>query len=376
MHTGKPGLAPDPAGSRIYACGVLTDTRDGVAALDGETGRRLWETPCPDLLCLEPTGEDIVFSTGHGTVGRMDGRTGELLWETSLGLAQAGKAVISIAGDMAAVAWEQGLLLGLDLATGSISWHSDEHVDSARILPGSNGDVPLAAGPGLGFAWDQQGALRAWRLTDGQPLWSLSVAEVLGLPADQISGGHSLLWPVTCGGQILSGTSAFEASAIVRIDPSTGKILWRKPFPGEVSLLPAAMRHNSAVFLYGETQVAEWALADGGLRWSLPMPGEGSQEPPFAVAGDYALFVAEDLMAVDRRTGRIVARQRSSRSPHRMASAQSWRRSGTSAHTPSQSLTEFRGHHANYTETPHIAPICAVSATDFAPWAPCQRVER
>ncbi|HCU36605.1 MAG TPA: hypothetical protein DGT21_14490, partial [Armatimonadetes bacterium] len=307
--TTKPGLAPDPAGSRIYACGLLTDTREGVAALDGETGRRLWETPCPDLLCLEPTGDDIIFSTDHGTVGRMDGRTGELLWETRLGLAQAGKAVISIAGDMAAVAWEQGLLLGLDLATGSISWHSDEHVDSARILPGSNGDVPLAAGPGLVCAWDQQSTVRAWRLTDGQPLWSLSVAEVLGLPADQVSVGRSLLWPVACGGQIVCGTNNFETRAIVSIDPATGRIIWRKSFPGQVSLLPAPMRRAGAVFLYGETQVAEWALADGGQRWSLPMPGEGSQEPTFAVAGDYALFVAEDLMAVDRRTGRIVARQ-------------------------------------------------------------------
>lgn len=307
--TTKPGLALAPAGSRIYACGVLPDIRDGIAALDGETGRRLWETPCPDLVCLEPTGEDIIFSTGHGTVGRMEGRTGELLWETPLGLAQAGKAVVSVAGDMAAVAWDQGLLLGLDLATGSIRWHRDEHVDSTRILPDSNGDVPVAAGPGLFCAWDREDALRAWRLADGQPLWSLPVAEVLDQSADQISGGHSLLWPVTCGGQILSGTSAFEASAIVRIDPATGKIVWRKPFPGEVSLMPAAMRHNSAVFLYGQKQIVEWALADGTLRWVLPVPGEEDQEPPFAVAGDYALFVAEDLRVVDRRTGQIVARQ-------------------------------------------------------------------
>lgn len=52
-----------------------------------------------------------------------------------------------------------------------------------------------------------------------------------------------------------------------------------------------------------------WGPTARRACWALPVPAERDREPPFAVAGDYALFVAEDLRVVDRRTGQIVALQ-------------------------------------------------------------------
>jgi outer membrane protein assembly factor BamB len=209
------GLAAD--GGRIYAA-----TGYGyIVAFDAGSGRKLWEKNVESPVRTSPTAaaERVFAVNKEGLVYCLSGSDGTELW-TFRGLGERASllsnASPAVDGDIVVVPYPTGDLVALRVSDGQPVWSES----LARTRTGSSmAAMSDAARPvmdgGTVFAVGHGGRMVATTLRNGERLWSLTVPS---LQAPWVAG--EAVFVVDTGGQLM---------AITRRD---GKVLWSTKLPG------------------------------------------------------------------------------------------------------------------------------------------------
>lgn len=163
--------APFVAGGRVF---VLSADRS-VTALDGATGRRLWNQQRPgDPLVLRQSG--VILAVGDTLVVGLSGRlvglnplNGQVRWDAAVATPRGTNDVerlvdlvgrVSRVGDSVCVRAFQVGVGCVDAARGALVW-----TKSSQGYEGVHGDERMVYGP------EADGKLVAWRRADGEQAW-------------------------------------------------------------------------------------------------------------------------------------------------------------------------------------------------------------
>jgi len=231
-------------------------------------------------LLLAGCGGPRALDTGESMV---TGGTGpDAVWERDLGRALEFPAVW--AGDSWLAAGTAGSLVRLDPGTGEEIWK--------RKLPATPLAAPLVQGDLVVQATDAPGGVvLGLALADGEERWHWERGLALPAAADSIL------------------VLAIRNRGLVRLDPRTGKTVWRVTHSGAGWRTPVVAAADSLVLVpVRPDSVIALAVADGRRVWSR----ETGPWPRLTLAGERLLVAADDstLGRLDARTGQVGPRVR------------------------------------------------------------------
>ncbi len=307
---GTGGTAAGPAVRELWISVATIDGADSPAERMVLSGGRIYLVDSRD-------GEDVVVC--------LDAADGNGTWRTAVAgcgyLAADGRRVFCLSSRPGG----RIQLVALAAEDGRVLWRYGDDGPGPRALPSR--PLPMAAGR---VCWASGGEVRMLDAATGEPVWRQS------RPAGLLSS------PVPAGGHLYVA----GAECLNRIDPDTGRIVWRKPLgiagsgwsrpvlalAGDTAYVAAAgpsgtseilcmdtgsgaiawstsaftvrsiIAAGDEVYLRG-TQIAALAGGTGRVLWSRPAGGCG----PLTLAQDTAYFVDSTgggrLVAVDSRTG-------------------------------------------------------------------------
>ncbi|MFP4249318.1 MAG: PQQ-binding-like beta-propeller repeat protein [Armatimonadota bacterium] len=290
---GSSQATPLVAGERVYVgdnSGALTvlSATDGARVGVVETGGEVRSAPVATA-----DGDTIVFGSSDGLLRAID-RGGAERWRCEAGGAIYGAPLI--ADGRVYVGTEDGDVMALDAATGSLAWRSEAPEYAIEQAP--------AAGDGAVFAgsWDRHayaldastGELR-WRRPsagsdrDGFVAWYYS-------PAD--------CPPVFAEGNVFFADRAYQLTVF---DADDGEQVLAEE--GCVAVGPSA--DGGAVYVRHTDDRVSKRAADGSIAWVAQAPTGAVPTPPVEAHG--IVWVLSDrgvLSALDAGSGRLLARQR------------------------------------------------------------------
>jgi outer membrane protein assembly factor BamB len=294
-------LAPDA----LFAA----DNRGDIFAFDPRKGDRIWRSETGKRLISGPTvsGDSVLAGSMDGQLIAVRRSDGAAVWSTQL----ASEALSPPAGDGGRVYMRSGdgKIYGLEADNGAQQWMVDRNVPSLTLRGLS---APLVVGNRVYVGLDN-GRMLALRAADGQVLWEQVVAAPTGrneldrltdIDAPLLSDGREL-FVASFGGEIAC------------LDDETGQILWRhsvKSYSGIARADNAIVVSDDSGTVWGLDATAGtelWKNDDLKYRQlSAPAIYQG-----YVVVGDYQGY----LHWLDAKTGQIVARNRVSRNPIRVA---------------------------------------------------------
>ena len=184
-----------------------------------------------------------------------------------------------------------------------------------RVIRASDGaevrDIPLAGGGQIAadgdtaFECAPTGALTAFRLPDGKPVWTVSIMS--GLPGAESGCGLSASDGIVFGSVTISVSIGRQMNEVVAMRASDGRRLWQKPrgldlftsgrgyfFVTPASELPGQDPTARSVVAY--------RVADGAILWQIPV----SAEDTVNLAGDgniLALHQGADVRVIRASDG-------------------------------------------------------------------------
>lgn len=197
---------------------VYAGTHEGrVLALDAADGSARWSFSTGDRILAAPfvAGDRVLVGCYDGKVYALDAATGALRWTFD---AKAPITSTPVLTHSVVVVGSRGYdLWGLDAATGRPRWNRYiwfSWIESTVVVAGHNGYVGSSDAAKL-FAFDT---------SNGTPIWNADV--------------HGYAWgtPVLDGERVYIGTRGETAAIAHRghalaLDRTSGKVLWRYPFP-------------------------------------------------------------------------------------------------------------------------------------------------
>ncbi len=277
----------------------------------------------------------VYVATGYGELIAVEGASGRVIWRQQLGAAVAGAPAVE--GDTVYVVGRDSAGWAVDTGTGKVRWQ----IAGATGKPGMIGSSAPAVTDRLVILPMPSGELRAVLKGAGVEVWQAAIAgqrlgRAYGLIADvtgdpvvigdtiyagnaagktyAVSGSGETLWMATEGalGPVLPvGGSVFlvnDQAQLVRLDASTGAVIWRAEMPyfdtPKAKKQKAITAHYGPVLAGGRIVVAS---GDGALRFFSPQSGAlvGQAEIPGGAAAQPAL--AAGLLLVVGQNGQLHA---------------------------------------------------------------------
>ncbi|MDO5658219.1 MAG: PQQ-binding-like beta-propeller repeat protein [Paracoccus sp. (in: a-proteobacteria)] len=269
-----------------------------LVALDAATGRVQWRQRVNAPIGGAPTVSDgVVYVTGRNAIGwAVTASDGKLLWQADGTPQPTGHMAASapaVDGDLVVFPFASGQLLAVDRATGVQRWSAQvagtrvgRAISYIRDMTGE----PVIAGNTV-YGGTSSGRINAFDREGGFQLWSAR------------EGAMSAVVPV--------GNSVFavnDANQLVRIDASTGGVVWQRDLPWFRTDNPrrqdAIWAHYGPVLAGGRLIVAS---SDGYLRMFDPSSGQliGQAEIPGGAAT--APVVAGQTLYLVNRNGQLLA---------------------------------------------------------------------
>ncbi|MCB1829816.1 MAG: outer membrane protein assembly factor BamB [Chromatiaceae bacterium] len=197
---------------------VLIGTSDAeLVALDAESGAERWRARVSsEILSVPKVAAGVaVVHTVDGKLFGFDALDGTQLWiyDRSVPvLTLHGSSSPVISGDLVICGFASGKLVGVDLASGGVRWETNLSVPSGRSelerLVDIDGD-PLAVGNAI-FVTSYQGDMAAVARENGQVYWRKKLSSFVGPGAD-----WRALYVADAEGQVWS------------IQPNSGAALWK-----------------------------------------------------------------------------------------------------------------------------------------------------
>ncbi|MEO1238717.1 MAG: PQQ-binding-like beta-propeller repeat protein [Pseudomonadota bacterium] len=328
--------SPVSDGSRIYTM----DSRSVITAVS-LTGQVLWSTdltPPGDRADsafgggLALSGGRLYATTGFGTLVAMDAGSGSIAWTHNFRSTASGAP--TAVGDLVYAVTRNGLGWALNAANGRVAW----------TVPGIETDAGIVGGPSVAVAADglavfpfSSGDLAAVDAVTGQVRWRSVIAgrrlepvaarinDMTGDPviASDIvvagtHGGRTAAFDRTTGedvwrseegamaAPVVTGNSVFQVTdrnTLVRLERSTGRIVWSQPLPKFRSQRPrrfeALFAHFGPILAGGRLVIASdddalrfFDPSTGALAGQITLPGGAASDP--IVVGDTLYVVSEN----------------------------------------------------------------------------------
>ncbi|MFN8021084.1 MAG: Hsp70 family protein [Acidimicrobiales bacterium] len=293
------------------AGGVVVGDRDGVVrALDGATGRVLWQAGVNAPVWAAPglDGDLVAVAGVDGRVGALDRRTGRARWWATLGAAIGAAPVVT--ADAVLVGDDSGHVTGLDRTTGAVRWRlpvgSAVRADLASTGSGAiaatvGGDVYAIDGATGACRWGYRmaagastspaivadrvvvpsdaGVVYALRLASGEPVFGVRGE---GRCVTSVAGSLGV-FAVVDDARLLRVHRGDQGDAVVEVDLT--RVAAGPDVSGEASgvvLVPFPAPTLAMVELGGALVAID--LRDGGVRSTLPTGG-GNRTPPVRSGG-------------------------------------------------------------------------------------------
>jgi outer membrane protein assembly factor BamB len=268
-----------------------------------------------DLYLPQAPGDHIVIAQSAYAVAAVDRETGNRLWHESVNSSSASPV---LADGVAYVGSLDGLS-ALDARTGEPIWTFVPIRDPELTAPDGYPpltivDAPVAVVDGIVYvSGGIYGGLWALDAQSGSLVWSVDTHG--GMPAAVSVAEGTVVFSTEVGGGYAGLDADTAVSALYAVDAATGDLLWKTDFPPGFTALGVPMVLGDHI-LVGLTPVAganvgswnayDWAT--GELRWSVP-----AKTPPYGAnpAGkDNVLFIpgaeATGMMALDAVTGKVI----------------------------------------------------------------------
>lgn len=289
-----PTTAPAADQGRLF---VVTSA---VEAYSIEKGRLLWQVPLRSYVPRNLVARNGMVFVPEATVSALDGETGRKVWEfTPDANASLGRAATD--GRTLYFGTSNHRLYALSLSDGRQLWAVDlgtewKHPAVVRGVAVSNDKVYATVeqwrSPNGHVA---TGWLIALRAADGKILWRYHTGE--GAQRRGLSSS-----PVVTPKSVVSAD--YLSNAIVAVDRRNGHELWRfQGEPGFVGFPEAPVVDGHTVFAgSGDTYAYALDLNTGHLLWRTKLRGASES---YAMCGQRFLVNEQGLVALDRQTGRI-----------------------------------------------------------------------
>ncbi len=230
--------------------------------------------------CLTTAGESIacgqpVVATSEG-LESLDSRTSERRWKVLGGIRLRGPAV---AGKVMLVTGNADLL-AIDACSGELLW---------RQPLGSPGFAPVVA-EGRVLVATHSGALRAFSLPQGEPLWRVN------------SAGGWVYPPAVAGGLLITGG---QAGRLTAIDIDSGRQQWAKQLAQELVYRPVSVGRGDVVVTTFSGAIQRLRGADGSELWRARFPTP-SRSPTVGGGRLYSWSMGGIVRALKAATGDLL----------------------------------------------------------------------
>lgn len=175
-----------PTDSRMFPRDLSSPERDGIIAVDGQTGQRLWffPTACAVAHTVAYHGGKVFAVDIGGRVYALDGATGQLIWFRDLGEYPA-RWIFSAPTlkDGVLYVGSSAHFAALDIRTGEPVWTNTDGYDwiSSYASPAVGGGKVLMGAVWLQFG-NKYGSLYAMNAESGAREWSKEVLGMHGSP--------------------------------------------------------------------------------------------------------------------------------------------------------------------------------------------------
>jgi outer membrane protein assembly factor BamB len=246
----------------VSSKGMVFVAETTVSALDGETGRRLWEFTPDANTSLGRTATDghaLYFGTSTHQLYALRNSDGHQLWVIDLGLGWQWPAVVR-----GVATWKGKVYVTLE------EWRSPNgHTTSGWLI--------------------------AVEARNGKILWRYKTGE--GSERKGLSSS-----PVVTSNLVIAAD--YLSNAIVAVNRKNGREAWRfEGIPGYVGFPEAPLVIDNIVYAAsGDTFVYALELNGGRLLWRAKTP---SAAGAYALCGTSLLVNNQGLTVLDRQTGRI-----------------------------------------------------------------------
>jgi outer membrane protein assembly factor BamB len=254
-------------------------------------------------------GERLFATTGYGELVALDAATGSILWRQELDTLVSGAPATD--GNVVYVSGRDGSAWALSAKDGKVIWRV---VGTAGITGYVGSAAPTISDRVVIFPSSGGELLAVLKIGNGTPVWRSSLAgrrlgrayafspDITG--ALDASSGEQI-WSVeegALGPVAVGGGSVFlvnDEASLVRLDASTGEVIWVVPMPyftdEKVKRRKGIYAHYGPVLAGGRVVVVSsdgllraFDPKDGSLTHTAEIPGGAATQP--AVAGG-ALFV-------------------------------------------------------------------------------------
>lgn len=307
---------PVIANHTVYV--TVTDLADGdtggVVALDLATGAIKWRTPTTIQVRggVAVVGDVVVVPRIDGVILGLDAATGTERWSYTLRAGTAPEAAATFASVTAdgpdVLIGHQRAFAVLDAADGHPRWRNDP------VPEGENSQslAAVAVGDGIVVGTFNRafGGVLAWDRATGAPLWQLESDDTVAINATPVIADHTVF--------IVNA-----ADQVTALDLATGAVRWRAPldptgFPwGNATIATPAYARGILIVPTLYRDVVALDAATGAELWrhaALPSPirtthyrggGQAGYEASPVIASDL-VWIADtsgELAALDLRTG-------------------------------------------------------------------------
>lgn len=184
---------------------------------------------------------------------------------------------------------EDGLLLGIDLASGQVAWEQRLDPGSMAHALATDGERLFAGGEDVQTIPTPGKALLALDARSGGELWRYATR------------AHSLSAPAVAEGAVYVAASDGRLHAV---DAGSGQQRWTAEHPAWGPAAPAA--GEGLVCAGGRgTELVAYAAADGAVQWHFSAANWFATRPTIDGGAVYALCWDDHLYALDAHTGRL-----------------------------------------------------------------------
>jgi outer membrane protein assembly factor BamB len=259
-------------------------TRSGVASggLPRTLPKLAWKQEVHEKTLLEgavvPAGGYVACLSAEGVVRAFSSKDGARLWLSELpgGITASGV----LAGERLVVPTGKGLV-ALDAKDGRVAWNAEAPY-GCNAAPAIVGRRVFAAFKNLG--------VKAFELTSGEMVFNKVLAPAGALLAD--------------ADLVVCGTAD---GALVRLDPDTGKELWRKNLGAPPNMGPTLAAPGVVVAFTKDRYLRAFRADDGKELWAVRGAAASGSESLAASAG--RVFLTDQagwINALDAASGRLL----------------------------------------------------------------------
>ncbi|NBM55990.1 outer membrane protein assembly factor BamB [Proteus sp. G2669] len=297
-------LSPTWDGPVVY----VADRHGLVKALDLETGKELWSQDLSiktgflssnesALLSggLTVSGTRIFVGTEKAKVYALNTDNGSIDWETDVAGEAISKPVVS--DGLVLIHTSNGLLQGLDLLTGEISWTVNLDTPSLSL----RGESAPAVAYGAAIIGADNGRVSAVILSQGQLIWQQNISQIKG--STEISRLNDVdMTPIIDENTVYA--MAYNGS-LVSLDMRSGQILWKRDL-GSVNDM--VLLGDNLYLVDQNDRVLSVRKSDGVTLWTQEDLLHRNLTAPAIFDGYLVVGDAEGYLHwIDTSTGKFIA---------------------------------------------------------------------